>query len=449
VRPDDPIQELDQTGLGSSGLTPAVATTPDSDPVSDTVQPPNEIGMIPPIHSVVVMKKIPEGQRKTAGLRDDAIRAGLGDPVVVEGSIYAALRWLKKHQEPDGSWNTKSGMGGGGVHPAGMTGLALLTYLGHGETTDPTTEFGPTVKKAIQWLIAHQGPDGGFARAYEHPIATYALCEAYTMTRIPAIATAASKGVDVIIRGQNPSGGFSYELQPCDRNDTSVMGWCAQALKAAQIAGLRNVGLDDAMKKTLAAFRANYRGNSEQGGFGYIGPDISGLTGVGVVCHQMLGQSKGNEVKGGLAQLATSDRFQWSGATWKNVYYWYYNTQARFQEGGECWKTWEHQFAAPLMKAQVREHQAARTPKGRSVDLGYWDTNNDRGGRVMDTTLCTLTLEVYYRYLPTYRRVEMADDTTPIAGVPDVDLDIRLPDFSDDRKTPDGKVNQPAGPITL
>ena len=39
-------------------------------------------------------------------------------------------------------------------------------------------------------------------------------------------------------------------------------------------------------------------------------------------------------------------------------------------------------------------------------DIGYWDTGNDRGGRVMDTCLCALMLQVYYRYLPTYQKLE-------------------------------------------
>ena len=47
----------------------------------------------------------------------------------------------------------------------------------------------------------------------------------------------------------------------------------------------------------------------------------------------------------------------------------------------------------------------------RNVDQcanGSWspekDTWGNHGGRVMTTSLCTLVLEVYYRYLPVFKR---------------------------------------------
>jgi hypothetical protein len=64
------------------------------------------------------------------------------------------------------------------------------------------------------------------------------------------------------------------------------------------------------------------------------------------------------------------------------------------------------------------------------VDVGYWCTGNHRGGRVMDTTLSALQLMVYYRYLPTFRKVEevLAAEGNPPQGVaaPDLDMNMRL-----------------------
>jgi GTPase involved in cell partitioning and DNA repair len=37
--------------------------------------------------------------------------------------------------------------------------------------------------------------------------------------------------------------------------------------------------------------------------------------------------------------------------------------------------------------------------------LGHWE-NGDHGGKVYTTALCALMLEVYYRYLPTFKHVE-------------------------------------------
>jgi hypothetical protein len=137
----------------------------------------------------------------------------------------------------------------------------------------------------------------------------------------------------------------------------------------------------------------------------------------------MLGALKSPEARGGLMHLQATDTFNWSGATWKNVYYWYYNTQARFHEGGECWKSWNKQFALPLAKAQIVQPKAIEGPDGKLCDIGYWDAKNDQGGRVMDTALCTLTLEVYYRYLPTFNK---PSDEPATAKAPEKNEDIRI-----------------------
>ena len=42
-----------------------------------------------------------------------------------------------------------------------------------------------------------------------------------------------------------------------------------------------------------------------------------------------------------------------------------------------------------------------------------WEGGDHGGGPVYTTTLCCLMLEVYYRYLPTFKHVESAPDVAP------------------------------------
>ena len=67
-----------------------------------------------------------------------------GSTQEAEKAVLAALRWLKEHQESDGSWAPTA-------NPAAKTGLAALCFLGHGETPD-SEEFGPTISKALSAL---------------------------------------------------------------------------------------------------------------------------------------------------------------------------------------------------------------------------------------------------------------------------------------------------------
>ncbi len=71
--------------------------------------------------------------------------------------------------------------------------------------------------------------------------------------------------------------------------------------------------------------------------------------------------------------------------------------------GGDLWKTWNDPTRDYLTETQ----DMGNTPK-RAHQKGSWDSSRDRwhrdGGRLMMTSLCVLTLEVYYRHLPLYRR---------------------------------------------
>ena len=95
-----------------------------------------------------------------------------------------------------------------------MTGMALLAYLGHCELQDSPT-FGPTVQKGIDFLTSTQ-PDkpigGGNMDPIHIPFAYYALCEAYTMTKIPKLKEYAKRAAELMIKGQNESGGWAYGL---------------------------------------------------------------------------------------------------------------------------------------------------------------------------------------------------------------------------------------------
>ena len=78
-----------------------------------------------------------------------------------------------------------------------------------------------------------------------------------------------------------------------------------------------------------------------------------------------------------------------------NYYYWYYGTVALFQRQGDDWTRWNAALQGELLTSQRWD--------GNSV--GSWDPSDQwggYGGRVYSTSMATLSLEVYYRYLPLY-----------------------------------------------
>ncbi len=354
------------------------------------------------------------GSRSDAGRRE-GLRA-FGAPAGTEEAVLRALRWLKSVQKPDGSW--------AGQDETAMTGLALLAFLGHNETP-ASKEFGATVEKAIKYLIEVQNADGYFGKEtgghlpYIHGIATYAISEAFALTKIMAVRDAMEKGVEALIKGQQDCGAFDYAYKKADRSDLSVAGWQLQALKAAQFAGSSNEKIHKAIENGIRylrrqAFAANGSGfvystkPNEQAASGGTWT----MTSVGVLCLQLLGQGGSPEVRTGLKVLEDIEcKWPADEKSKAAVYGWYYLTQAKFQRGESTWNAWNRQFAPTLIRAQSKE--------------GYWaGGDHDQGSHVYTTTLCVLMLEVYYRYLPTFKRVEDAP-VVEATSKDDVIVDVR------------------------
>ncbi len=427
IEPPDPIEM--EMSMDDNPMVSAF-DAPEQD--ADFSPQPSVMDSVAIVKSPIVMRGI-YGSRNP-GSRGSAL-GKYGGGKGTEDAVMRALRWLKKHQAEDGSWAQKTGGGElftqdvGDAKPA-LTGLALLAFLAHGETPG-SEEFGATVEKSIKWLMDNLKADGHFkgvgrqgqdAHEYSQPIATYALCEAYGLTKIPMLKEPAERSIDVIIRGQHPSGSWDYNCIQSERDDVSYGGWCVQALKAAKMASLDNANLEQALKKSVAGLKGHA---NELGMFTYTpgSAQFGGrLTAVGVLGMQLLGAAKEKEARHGLTWLKKNVGSDWE-EPWgsRPIYAWYYVTQAMFHEGGGTWTAWNNKFAK-----QVVEYQTV--VKGAGIDgkdVGYWDAvgSEEKYGRVYHTTLCALMLEVYYRYLPTYQIPEQMEEGD-FTGEDDIEVEI-------------------------
>ncbi len=316
-------------------------------------------------------------------------------PPKSEKAVLAALRWLKRTQKADGSWGQYQGREA--KHPAAVTGLALLAYLAHGEKPVESEEFGRTVKKATQWS-AQWRMKHGVGKGYTSAINTYALCEAYHMLKLPFLERAAAKGVRLIVEGQQPRGAWNYHYKKGDRWDLSVTGWQIQALIAGLAADIDVQGLEVALLDSIDFLKnVAYKG----GRFGYKSPGKGswGMEGAGVLCLQLLGERQSREAEVAAQVIGNNLPFGWEKTEGEEVktspgrfpvYAWYYLTQAMFHAGKDKFYKWNDVYAPTIIEMQR--------------EAGYWETPASGHGRGpwYTTTLLTLSLEVYYRYLRTY-----------------------------------------------
>jgi len=304
---------------------------------------------------------------------------------------------LKNNKRADGSWKCRDNDKTAG------TALAALAFLGHGETPD-SEEFGPTVSKALQYLVAIIGPDGIVKdkNMYTQGIVTLALSEAYGMTQSPAVKEPLERAVNAIIAGQKArkkdarhNGGWRYFID-ADNSDTSVSGWMIMALKSARLAGIAVP--EEAFEKASEYLWKMYG----DGGFGYDAPGRDpGPTAIGVLCQQFMGHADDKRTKRALETLREC-RADWDKTKESFVlYHWYYQTQAMFQAGGSYWEFWNRQIREAMVKNQADDGHWPLPPQSeQELKLVKADSP------VYSTALGALILEVYYRYLPIYLEIE-------------------------------------------
>ena len=356
---------------------------------------------------------IPASLRKRCSQQDRLaqLEAGGGTPEIEE-HVTRALRFLKQTQAPDGGW--------GNDHRTAMTGLSLLAYLGRCETP-LSEEFGDSCLKAMVFLIDRAAkqdgrfPDPAAGRhwPYEQAIATYALAEAHTMCRalainIPNLAETVQRSGQMLIDRQHESGGWDYDYEEDSSRggDLSITAWHVQALKACKLSGIDFRNLTRCLKSSLDYVEAR---QAADGSFGYTGTTPAGelphpsLTGAGMLCLQMGGRESSPAVRRGARHALENSPFTWDGPDC-DLYAHYYLAQAMFQRGGKDWATYQPRIRDSLTARQSPDGSWPKPGGGAKVHaVGALFTNDSPTGIHYRTTLATLMLEVYYRYLPTTR----------------------------------------------
>jgi hypothetical protein len=344
-----------------------------------------------------------------AGARK-AMVGGFGGTKHSERAVAAALNWIGRHQNRDGSWSLEAFnrsckdatcSGSGSVKSdVAATALALLPFLAAGQTHESRGPYKANIHNGLVYLLKTQKRDGSLwgnssQKMYTHGLAAITLCEAYGLTGDKNVGVAAQGAINYIQSVQHPrTGGWRYS--PGDEGDTSVVGWMAMAMKSGMMSSL-NVSQPalQGVKHWLTLCAAG----KQKGLFSYTpgsGPSPS-MTAVGLLLLQYAGMTPDSPaMKEGVSYIMS----QMPDARRRSLYYWYYATQVMHNIPGPDWDKWNRAMRRVLIETQVKEGCAA----------GSWDPMRptrellgESGGRLCVTSLSALTLEVYYRYLPLYK----------------------------------------------
>lgn len=325
-----------------------------------------------------------------------------------EEAVVKSLRWLKKTQNPDGSWSNQ--------YQVAATGFALLAFLGHCETPN-SEEFGDAVTRAIVYLVNVNMKNGGRMAsdfkghwAYEHGIATYALGEAATFCiklgiNLPNLNKSTKAAGNWILEHQGAQGSWAYHYEASGgHEDNSVGLWQIQALKACKHTGLwEQNAFKGGMRKALGFIKGC---QDTKGGIGYVNTGSHGaeagwpLTGAGVLAFQMWDKSHDPLVRKGTRYIKKNAKFDYNGAH-ADLYNHYYMAQAMINRGGGDWKFYNNLFRDQLLKNQNADGSYKDVGGvAKVIAAGAFFQGGSKFAVHYRACLCTLMLEVYYRFLP-------------------------------------------------
>jgi hypothetical protein len=252
------------------------------------------------------------------------------------------------------------------------------------------------VDAAARYLLKKQDKSGAFSSdMYGHALATLAICELFGMSQDAEMREPAQKALNYLVQAQTPEGGWRYQPK---RNgyDTSVGVWVLEALKVGEWAGL------DVPEKTYTncAKWLDHAG-SDAISYGYAAdvldahkpPATKRMSSAGIRCRQLLGWQVHHTLSPSFAK--DDVLYNYNTSLWL-----FQGTIVRgpkhFSVFG-AWDAWNPVMVDTLIRSQDRGTDALHAHQ-----IASWYSSDDPvvahyGGRLMQTCLSLLMLEIYYR----------------------------------------------------
>lgn len=329
-----------------------------------------------------------------------------GGSAASESAVQRGLEWLASVQTPQGWWDFPmvgdAGSPGRVNNPIGATAYALMPFLAAGQTHQEGS-YQKQVKAGLDYLcsVGIQAPAGYDLRGvlnkgnedeepneayYVHGAATLVLCEAWGMTKDRRLRRPAEGALRFLLNSQDPRGG-GWRYLPQQPGSTSVTAIQVMALMAARNAQLK---VPDKTLQGVMHYLDSVQVDGE-GRYGYEAEKKTykgSITAMALLCRMYLGWGRDDgDMRAGVALLDKAGPYD-------NLYTTYFATQVMRNWGGDEWTRWNERMQQNLIGTQVTEGPGTGSWKPRS------GMHTKQGGRLLETALATLTLEVYYRYKP-------------------------------------------------
>ena len=302
----------------------------------------------------------------------------------------------------------------------GVTSLALLAFLGAGNTTK-NGKYSDVVIRVINYLLLQQERNGsiGGRNNYNHIMATEALAEALILTKDKRLRKPLEKAVKVLLDAQNLGGGWDYtpiKTVHIQRNDSSITSLALIALKSADYAGV------EIPRSAYLKMIYHFQRMTDTDNFLFYGDKSkitdrrkgAGMLATNIFSRLILGQDKNSNAIKSQVQLlmhylpdtkkVKSQEMSTDQSLNHSYYSWYLGTLACFFHGGDVWTRWNTASKPAILSQQIVEKHSHSLGSFRTADM--WSF---AAGKIYSTSINVLSLEIYYRYMPAFFLTDSKD----------------------------------------
>jgi len=329
-----------------------------------------------------------------------SVMAGRGGDSKTVYTVDRGLRWLRYHQEEDGSWDPerfsgdpRSEFGGDPRARVGLTALAVAAFLSDGHTQS-AGRYRDTVSGGLNYILSTRDSLGRFGEVADSPtislfnqsVSVLVLAENYILSagaKEDELRLGTSRLLSMI--RADPSG-----REHATYGDT----WAAMALRTVLMTGLDEKEVAQVSKEVEN--RVALLAREEMGGAGahatvppvysasieavdaLFTQDESAAAGAGEDVTPYPDRRKPETMFALLNDPALSEPS-----------YLFFIGTALCEESSLFWPEWNERVKSILLSEQDRE--------------GFWPAGGDwptiDGGDIYTTSLSILTLQVYYRFI--------------------------------------------------
>jgi len=340
----------------------------------------------------------------------------------IDTAISNGVVWLATHQNAGGSWGSYFPTGETGLAVLKLEDRAIELGM---SPFDPAYAYKSNVENGLQYLFDNVQADGSInAEGYEHvyttSIALMAICESGAPNKMVTSANPnsngktykqiAQKAVDWLLAAQGPQGGFGYELSSPGWEDQSNAGWATLGLVYAQ-----KFGISDAAALPKLANWVTVIQNPVSGGCDYTpGYGWVNVYKTGSLLYQfkMVGRGTGDP--------AVVNALTYLNAHWNDPNQdpgWYGSGAVPHYQGMfSLMKGFEAQGITTFGSGPINWYDdfADRIVDTQNAD-GSWPTDYWGSGQVLSTSWALLTLERTTETPPASFDVKKSADTTSVA----------------------------------